>query len=98
MILFLVLVYTPVFIQTPHLLRLRYISVADIHTPALLLLRTNYKDEIVLLQLTCANLLLHSVSCDVNINVHSIVTEDFLQLEHIIVDSRHNRDDEDLTR
>ena len=56
------------------------------------------KDEIILLQLARPNLLLHRVARDVAIDVHALVAEDGLHLEHVVVGSRHDGHDEDLAR
>ncbi len=56
------------------------------------------KDEVILLKLSGADLLLHRVAADVNIDVHTLVPEDLLHLEHVVVDGRHDGDHKDLAR
>ena len=60
--------------------------------------KKNTKDEIILLQLTRPNLLLHRVARDVAVDVHALVAEDGLHLEHVVIGRRHDGDDEDLAR
>lgn len=54
------------------------------------------KDEVVLLQLASADLLLESVAAQVHIGEHPLLLEDVPNLLGILVGSRHDRNNEDL--
>ena len=72
------------------------ISVPDIHRLTVPLFGADNKNEIVKLQLTRTNLLLHSVAADVNVGVKTLGTELGLDFFNIIIYCRHNRNNEDL--
>ena len=55
------------------------------------------KDEVVLCQLSTANLLLHGVAANVNVDIVLVISEDLLQFLHVIVHRGHDGDDQDLT-
>src|SRR5689334_6624643 len=55
------------------------------------------EDEVILLKLSGTDLLLHGVSADVDVHVQLIAAEDCLQLLDVVVDSRHDGHDQDLT-
>lgn len=56
------------------------------------------EDEVVLLKLSSTDLLLHGVAAEVDVHVQLIAAENRLQLLNVVVDSRHDRHDQDLTR
>lgn len=56
------------------------------------------KNEVVLLELSGADLFLHRVAADVDIDVHPLIPEDLLHLVHVVVDGRHNGNHKDLAR
>lgn len=56
------------------------------------------KDEVILLQLTRANLLLESVAAQINIGKQTFLIENLLDLAGVVIDSRHDGDNEDLAR
>ena len=74
------------------------IAVTDVERARLLLLGTDNENEVVLRQLTRADLLLQSVSTDIDVGVELVVPEDLLHLLGVVVDSRHDRDDKNLAR
>lgn len=79
-------------------LRRCVVTVADVDRTRLLLFGTNNKDEVVLRQLAGADLLLQRVSSDINIDIELVILQDLLDLPCIVIDSRHNRYNQDLTR
>lgn len=56
------------------------------------------KDKVVLLQLTSSDLLLESVATQIHINVQALLVEDIPDLIGVVVDRRHNWNDQDLSR
>ena len=82
--------------ELTHLLRLRDIAVTDVDGARLLFLCANDENEVVLRELARSNLLLHGVASNVNIDVHTLLAEQSLELEDIVVCRRHDGDDEDL--
>jgi hypothetical protein len=82
--------------ELAHLLSLRNVAVADVHRAALLLLCADDHDEVVLRELTGANLLLHGVAGDVNIGVEVVRAELLLQLLAVVVGAGHDGHDENL--
>lgn len=74
------------------------ITVANVDSAGFLLRCTNDKDEVVLSQLTSANLLLHGVTADVNVNVELISTQQLLQFLNVVVHGRHDGNNKDLAR
>jgi hypothetical protein len=76
----------------------RVISVSDVDSAGLLLLSTDNEDEVVLGELTGTDLLLHGVTGNIDISVHTLAAEQSLELLDVVVDSRHDGDNEDLAR
>jgi hypothetical protein len=82
--------------ELTHLLGLRDITVTDVDRTALLLLRTNNHDEVVLRELASADLLLHGVAGDIDVGVEVVRAELLLELLAVVVGAGHDGDDEDL--
>lgn len=76
----------------------RVITVADVNRAALLFGSTNNEDEVILLKLSSTDLLLHGVAAEVDVHIQLIAAENRLQLLDVVVDSRHDGHNQNLTR
>lgn len=56
------------------------------------------KDEVVLGQLSGTDLLLESVTADVDVDIQLVIAQNLLQFLDIIVDGRHDGNNQDLSR
>lgn len=54
------------------------------------------KNEVVLRQLARADLLLHGVATDVDVDIQLVAIKNPLQFLHVVIDRRHNRHNQDL--
>ena len=80
------------------LLRSLVITVSPVDGPCLLLFSTDDHNKIVKSQLCCTDLLLHSVAADVDVSVDVLLAKGSLDLLDIVVGTRHDGNDHDLTR
>ena len=61
-------------------------------------MRTHTENEVVLSQLSSTNLLLHSVTADVNVDIQLVITQELLQLFDVVVHGRHDGNNKNLAR
>jgi len=80
------------------LLRSLVVAVSPVDSAVLLLFSTNDHDEVVESQLCGTDLLLHSISADVDVGVDVLFAERSLDLLDVVISAGHDGDDHNLAR